>query len=548
MLAATVLGRLKRLDPSRDPEAERVSIAFLVVFALAALCSTLILFCYTYEPGRDVGYHAFCVRILSERGDPSSVFHDRYQPLNVLQPNTLLYAVAAPIGKIVDPYTAFRLVRLEYFLGLPLATLYALRRLGRSPWPALLVFPMEYTQAYAAGFVNFSFAAPFLVLALLAYWLFTERPTLRRGLAVAACCIFVFLSHAHVYAWLGILLVPMTIYGLARALGDSALDLRSRLAAAAKRVLFATTCALPSLLLFGRWYARFYGPHRVHPEAGGAAVGVGPHWMPLDQRMLETQWGTKVTKHLHEPAWLVAATVLVLVALVLAQREKRRSPPVFELCAIFTVASYYFLPDDLSGQQIARRSWDMAAWFVPFLATPVMPQASRSARWIVIAGIATLTFGRLRDIQAAVRRFNVDELAGFDAMVAAAPHEELSVAWAADNFDSPNFIWLPWAQWHQTFAARTGLEAPLYVTDKDSNSSVPYRVGPPAPPTMMIAEPNWGAHPGLWDHYDLVLSKGWRPDAAQLALVREKATLLAESHDWQLWRRIGPAPRPMLHR
>ncbi len=549
MGVASVLRRLKRLDPCRDPEAERVSVAFLVVFALAALCSALLLFCYEYEPGRDVGYHASCVRILCERGNEASVFHDRYEPLQLLSPNTLLYAVATPIGKIVDPYTAFRIVRLEYFLGLPLVTLYALRRLGRSPWPALLVFPMEYTQAYAAGFVNFSFAAPFLVLGILAYWLFTERATARRGATVAACCVLVFLSHAHVYVWLGILLVPITIYGFARDLGDPSLEARARFAHAGKRMLLATACALPSLFLFARWYARFYGPHRVHPEVVAAASGgsFGAHWLPLEQKMWETQWGTKVTKHLHEPAWLVATAVLVLLALVLAQREKRRSPVVFELCAIFTVASYYFLPDDLSGQQIARRSWDMAAWFVPFLVTPVMPHASRWARRLVILGIVALAFGRLRDIQAALRRFNVDELAGFDAMVAAAPREDLSVAWATDNMDSPNFIWLPWAQWHQMFAARTGLEAPLYATDRDSNAPVRYRVGPPAPPTLMIAEPNWGAHPGLWEHYDLVLAKGWRPDAAQLALVRERATLLAESHDWQLWRRFGPAPRPMLH-
>lgn len=549
MGVASVLGRLKRLDPCRDPEAERVSLAFLLTFALASLCSVLILFCYTYEPGRDVGFHASCVRILSERSNPASVFHDRYMGLDVLEPNTLLYAVALPIAKFVDPYTAFRLVRLEYFLGLPLATLFALRRLGRSPWPAILVFPMEYAQAYAAGFVNFSFAAPFLVLGVLAYWLFTERATVVRGIAVAACCVLVFLSHAHVYLWLGILLVPITFYGLARDLGDPVLDVRARFAAAGRRVLYAAACALPSLLLFARWYAKFYGPHRVHADVAAAAsgAGFGAHWLPLEQKMWETQWGTRVTKHLHEPAWLVATAVLVLVALVLAQRERRRSPPVFELCAIFTVASYYFLPDDLSGQQIARRSWDMAAWFVPFLVTPVMPRVSRWARGVVIAGILALSFGRLRDIQAAVRRFNVDELKGFNAMIAAAPHEDLSVAWAVNNMDSPNVIWLPWAQWHEMFAARTGLEAPLYVTDKDSNAPVRYRVGPPAPPTLMIDEPNWGAHPGLWDHYDLVLVKSWRPDAAQLALVREHATLLAESHEWQLWRRIGAAPRPMMH-
>ncbi len=552
MGAASVLRRLaralKRLDPCRDPEAERVSGAFLVTFALAAAFSCFILFRYTYEPGRDVGYHAFCVRILSERSNPASFFHDRYAPLHLLYPNTLFYAVAALLGKIVEPFAAFRIVRLEYFLGLPLVTLYALRRLGRSPWGALLVFPMEYSQAYAAGFVNFSFAAPLLIAALLAYWLFTEQATVRRGLAVALLCVLTFLAHAHVYLWLGALLGPITLYGAVRELaGPSPDDVRTRVIATGKRLLYSLGCALPSLLLFARWAARYYGAHPPPPPAGSPPPPIAPglHWLSIDLKMIEAQWGPKVTKHTHESWWMIGTAVLIMVALVLAQREKRRSAPVFELCGILTVASYFFLPDDLGGQQIARRSWDMASWMVPFFVTPVMPAASRWARGAIIAGIIAFSFGRLRDIQMMVWRFNSDELAGFDAMVAAAPKEDLFVAWAASDFDSPNVIWLPWAQWNQMFAARTGLEAPLYYTNADSSTPVSYVTGPPAPPMLMIAEPGWGSHPGLWDHYDLVLSKGWHPDPAQLAAVRANATLLAESHEWQLWRRIGPAPRPM---
>lgn len=490
---------LKRLDPSRDPEAERISRTFLVVFALAAACSVFIVFRY-YEPGRDVGFHAYCVRILHDRSVPGSVFHDRIEPMNGLYTNTLLYSVATLLAKIVDPYTAFRLVRLEYFLGLPLVTLYALRRLGRSPWGALLAFPMEYMQAYAAGFVNFSFAGPLLIAALLAHWLFMEQPTLRRGAAAATLFALVFLAHAHVYLWLGALLIPMSLYGGARELTRHP-DLHpgARLWRSARGLLLAFACALPSLVLFGRWWARFYGPHRVHSEAELAAAGanaVGMHWLSLEQKMLEAHWGPKVTKHTHEGWWAIGAAVLVLLALVLAQREKRRSTPIFELCGIVTLFGYFYLPDDISGQQIARRSWDMGAWMVPFFVTPVLWKTSRWARGAVICGVVFLTFGRLRDIQAAVRRFNVDELAGFDAMVAAAPHEDLSVAWSVRDIDSPNVVWLPFYEWHQMFGARTGLEAPLYATDRESNAPVRYRLGPPAPPTLIIDNANWGLTPG----------------------------------------------------
>jgi hypothetical protein len=539
---------LKHLDPCEDPAAERVSTAFLVAFALAAACSVFILFRYEYEPSRDGGFHASCVRILHDRNIPGSVVHDRYEPMDAFSANTLFYSFASVLAKVFDPYTAFKLMRLEYFLGLPMVTLYALRRLGRSPWGALLAFPMAYAQAYAGGFVNFTFGAPLLIAALLAHWLFLERPTVRRGAALAVFCALAFLSHAHVYLWLGALLVPMSLYGAGRELGRLERDVPARLRAALKSLLLSAACAVPSVILFGRWYWRFYGPHRVHSEESLAAAGLntaGPHWLSLNVKMIEALWGPRVSKHEHEGSWPILAAVLVVLALSLAQREKRRSPPFFELCGLVTLAGYFYMPDDISGQQFARRYWDMGLWLVPFFVTPVLASTSRWARAFIICAILALTFGRLRDIQAMVRRFNVDELAGFDAMIAAAPHEDLLVAWSVNNVDSPNVIWLPWAQWHQIFAARTGLEAPLYVSDKDSNAPVHYRLGPPAPPTLIIDTPDWGAHPGLWDHYDLVLVKGWHPNDAQLGVVREHAVLLASSHEWQLWRRIGRAPRPM---
>ncbi|MDB4998322.1 MAG: hypothetical protein JWM74_5754 [Myxococcaceae bacterium] len=313
----------KRLDPCQDPEAERISGAFLVAFALAAASSVFILFHYTYEPGRDVGFHALCVRILHDQSDASSWFHDRYVPMNLLGANTLLYTVATALAKVFDPYTAFKLARLEYFLGLPLVTLYALRRLGRSPWGALLAFPMAYMQAYAAGFVNFSFAAPLLIAALLVGVLFAEQPTVKRGVALAVLCALTFLSHAHVFLWLGALLVPIVLHGAIRELARPELDMPDRLRRAGRKLLLAAACAVPSVLLFGRWYWKYYGPGRVHSEESLAAAGkntAGIHFLSLDQKMTEAYWGPKVTRHLHEGWWPIAAAVLVLLALALAQR------------------------------------------------------------------------------------------------------------------------------------------------------------------------------------------------------------------------------------
>lgn len=534
---------LASLDPAREPEAEPIGLPFVVAFVAASIGSMFILFHYDYEPGRDVGYHAFCTRIVSEWSSVESPFHARYEPLHPTEANTLMYAIAGTLGRVIDSFTAFRLVRVFYFLGLPLAVLYALRRLGRSPWGALLAFPMSYMQAYIAGFANFSFAAPTFVLALLSCWLLLEQPSRKRAAAASIACALVFLSHVHAYLWLGCLVGLITIYRVAVDLSSSSPRIAERAARSGRTLAVAVGCASPSLLLFGLWYARTYGSgHAVHSEGlVTARDAFGANWLPIARKIAEGHLrGTNVTQHSHEPWWLISTGTLVLIALVLSRLERPHGAPFFELCGILTLLSYYALPDDVSGQQVALRAWDMGAWMVPFMVTPVRAGACRAARWLIIAGIVGLTFGRLRDIQAAVRRFNDDEVAGFDAMVAASPREDLVVAWAVFGLDSPNVVWLPFYEWHQMFGARTGLEAPLYTTRADSNSPVRYRIGPPAAPTLMLDEPDWGDHPQLWENFDLVLVKGWRPDASQLEHVRSRATLLASSGEWQLWRRIGP--------
>ena len=66
-----------------------------------------------------------------------------YQSINPFDSNTLLYTVAYPFEKITTPVRAFQIALLiMYYVGYPFGCAYALIRTGRSPWGALLAFPL----------------------------------------------------------------------------------------------------------------------------------------------------------------------------------------------------------------------------------------------------------------------------------------------------------------------------------------------------------------------------------------------------------------------
>ena len=539
--AARVSTWLKRLDPAPNP-APALPLPFLVCFTAAVAGTIWLLATNRYLPGQDISYHAHCARAWLEAGRAGSAYAG-YEPANPLEANTLMYSAAALLSRFSDAFAAYRFVQAYYFIGLPCACLYALRALGRSPWGSLLAFPLCYTEIFAAGYANMAFAAPTFILALVAYWRYAQQPTARRGIPVAVLFALVFLSHAHVYLWLGALLIAYSLavlvkgaYEVVSVGGRSSASRLGRFAGG------AALAAAPSLLLFARWYARGYGQgHSVGSEGNGVSFATAMEWFPLSQMFTNgALQAFDATTSAHELHHVIALVILAAFALAIGRAGRDRSPPLPELTVIVTITSFYFLPAAIAGQGIAVRQWYFVFWLTPLIVTPIPLRFGAVRSIAVVGGILMWTAARMALVTDHLRRFTSEEMAGFDQIVASAPRTPgLLVAYAAVNARSKYWLTSPMYHSYGFLSAQRSYDGPLEYSDAHSIAAVRYTSGPPRPIKHLYGNPNWPLDPVIWQ-YDLVLVYRWTPTPAQERVARERGTRLASAGEWQLWRSNKP--------
>lgn len=526
---------LTRVDPA--PRPEPISQAFAACFIGCCLLTVWLLVTNKYYPGQDISYHAHCSRVWLEAGKVGTAF-ERYEPSHPLEANTLMYSVAGILGHVGSSFSAYRFVQSYYFLGLPLACLYAARALGRSPWGSLLAFPLSYTEVMGAGYANMCFAAPTFILALIEYRRFTQKPSLRRGVVVALLFAATFLSHAHVYLWLGALVLLYSLCVLAQRTWQAASGGGSDFRSVAVLTLGALATAVPSLVLFARWYVRGYGAgNSIGGQGNGRSFDTQMDWAPIAQKF-QAGWlqAFHSTLSIWEVHFLIALVLLVLFALGMARAGRDRSVPLPELAVIASIVSYYLLPDSIAGQMVAVRQWYFVYWLLPLVIVPI--PLSRGAWQSVVVTTAILVWTSLRMglLVQYMQRFTNEEMAGFDKIVAAAPRQPgLNVAYAAVNARSRYWITSPMYHSYGFLDAQRSYDGPVEYSDSRSVAPVRYKAGPPFPVKHLYNNPNWPLDPGIWQ-YDLVLVYRWVPTPAQEKAARDHADLVASAGEWQLWR------------
>ena len=426
---------------------------------------------------------------------------------------------------------------------MPLALLYALRVFGRSAWGALLAVPLVYNMCFCAGFANFLFAGPLVVLAVPFFYDALRDPSYQRLLPTATLFILVFLAHAHAYLWLGVLCCGTTLAMMASGLTSDE-PLRDRLHGAGTTAVAALACVAPSLLLFGHWYQRSFGHARA---AGGvlaatatAAEGFGASYRTLRELFLYLpMYAMKVFVSDEDLALLVLLAVLTLTALTVAQSHRYKMPPVLELCCAATLLSYFFLPENLAGHDVvASRQPSIALWFLPAFVCPVPMQVSRVGRAVVIGGIACVVFGWLEVWHDNLVRFQT-EAAGLQEVLAAAPPRK-RLHYVKMEPESEYFTWKPF--WHVD---------KFYMSDKFgtvpdtpgllSTSAIRYRDGIDIHRITDHAD-DWPQNPEIWDNFDLILIHDWTPADEDRDEAERRGRLLAKKGLWELWENKAPPP------
>ncbi len=149
---------------------------------------------------QDYPHFLVFARVYGDCRDPASPFFGTYTTGFALSPLLLPILATRGIASLSSFETGGRVLWTLYAVGLPGASLYLLRVLGRDRWAVLLVFPLVFSYWSVGGFFAFATSAPLLVLGLALGVRWLEAPTWPRGVALAAVVAALHLWHALAFA------------------------------------------------------------------------------------------------------------------------------------------------------------------------------------------------------------------------------------------------------------------------------------------------------------------------------------------------------------
>ena len=498
-------------------------------------------------PGQDQHYHFMCASIVARwwRSDPT--VRELYKFTNPLDANTLLYYMLLPLNLLLRPLTAWRIgIPAFYFVGYPAACAIALKILRRPLWGAMLAFPLAYVKGWSqGGFMPFTSAAPFFVLSIALMHRVYDRPSssvgtlsfqsseLRVVVASIFVCAFMFLAHAHVYAWAMCMLAIITLVAMCRLFMIEVGVHGIRGAAAAIRVgILSLLVVAPSLALFAFWYWRTH--HGVNSENG--AVSWTAEEVPWPQRVQILLASFIHVRHPLEWAWAVALACGLMMIALLSGRSSRRELRTPELAAILSLASFIVLPPSVDGQWVGIRHIDFFQWCLPLVVCPALPRGRLSAG-ITIAAVVALCAARLTWLESNLRKLQ-REYDGINVLANSCPSGPARIAQV--TFQSMSNYWEAKSlqQSHETFAAMCGLDTPVFDTTRYPYHVIPVRSRGklPAPVTILENRPRWYEHAGLWKDFDYVLVHQLKSSQRDLDSLNALAVRVAVWNEWELWK------------
>ena len=171
--------------------------AFEVCLIAACIAVVVPLWASRYIPAVDLPEHLFLVRVLSELGDPGSIFNGVY----VFKPGLtylIFYGSVFLLGKILGIELAMKFYLSLVLACFPLSVWALTRALGRSQWLALLAVPLAFTDNFYWGIISFHSTVPLCIFSMAALVKVLQQPeplNRRPALALGASLLAVQLVH-----------------------------------------------------------------------------------------------------------------------------------------------------------------------------------------------------------------------------------------------------------------------------------------------------------------------------------------------------------------
>jgi hypothetical protein len=525
---------LRRLDPCEDPQAEPVTRAQVLALLCATSVAAFFWLRWKFQPMQDLGHHVGLAAVTSDWGRPGSIYTALYQPIDHLAANSLLWSLSGLLGRAIGVTLALRLFLLLFYVaGLPWVVAWALRARGRSIWPAVATAGLVHLGVFTAGFANFLFAAPLLVIAVVQFARLLEGPTAGRTALCALLAVLVFVAHAHIFLWLGGLWISLLLRAVFLSARGAEPVPWGRRVPVLHLLVAALLAALPALLLLGRWYVRTFVRSDARVGTSGASEGFGatfksPHELirdlPYSVQSLQSGLDLKVLLFL----LLVAAFALW------ARRKAPQRELVLELCCVLSLAAYFVLPEWLRGHDsLGSRQPAIALWFLPALLAPVPDAVSRLSRRVVIGGVLAFTAAFFAVWSDALWKFETLEVAGLEEVMSALPPRARLHMVKIDP-DSRYFTWR--SLWHvEKYVMSDHLGQTPDTAAILATCPIHYRPGIDIHRIVWGHDQGWPRVDEAWANFDAILVRRWRPPPAMQKLAEQKGVLLKKSGEWELW-------------
>ncbi len=470
-----------------------------------------------------------------------------------------MYHVAAPLIWALGPLRGLAMaLALMSYVGLPLAVWYALRKLGRPPWGAILAFVLVYTKSWSqGGYVPFVSAAALVIWSITEFSLafrsdFSPRVKQRAWLKCTALCVLVFLAHAQVYVWMTSFFALMTVARLSAAIvHDPVATLRERFVNSAKVGVRALAMITPSLLLAAQWSAR---------SGVSGSLPLKVHDL-FQQDNLQGKW----LQVLHSMTLLlgefeivfVIAFVGVLVVAWLAAPRPASSIGIFEAATLWALVCYLVLPDAVNRQSIAARHLDILYWLLP---TAIFAQhwpaasaakmhsfATRVALALVVGFAVVRTFALSRAMQSQHSDTTVHLLRLESQCVRAqrlrSNGAPVRLAGMVIQLSSAVFHSISLQQVHMVVAALCRVETSTFDSNFPPSNLLPLHRRAYSPFVLSVLAPDtaWFLSTQIPRDVEWVLTVGWTP-TERIPALEARTELIAREGHFSLYRwlpRVG---------
>lgn len=229
---------------------------------------------FTYFPSQDGPAHLNSVAVLMALGDSTGgegVLEQFYTAQWRISTNQLGFLLLQGLATFLPLLVAEKVLLSLYAVGLPLATLTAVRWAQGAPYAALLSFPLVYTLPLYMGFYNFCLSLPLFVLCVGLYRAFSLRPSWGHGVVLSVLLVALYLAHIVAAASAVAFTVVAT---LTRLLGETSRREARQQGAALLTLLPSGTLILVFLLLFRQYSARPAAPEvTVNSQLGRFVSG-----------------------------------------------------------------------------------------------------------------------------------------------------------------------------------------------------------------------------------------------------------------------------------